>query len=74
MSAEMREHELTCVKSSLMDPSTELRRALDLLGLTVLPGNPDELTRLVVSKCPATEPWTSQETWAYRHVYSNLGS
>ena len=57
-----------------MDPSAELRRALDLLGLTSLPGSPDELTRLVVSRFPATEAWTSQETWAYRHVYSNLGA
>jgi len=57
-----------------MDASSDLTKALGLLGLSSVPGTTDELARLVVSRHPASVVWTSEETWAYRQVWRNLGA
>lgn len=53
-----------------MEPAEDLGKALALLGLNGLPRDPAELSREVTHRFPATAVWGSEQSWAYRVVWS----
>lgn len=57
-----------------MGPSTDFTEALAVLGLRTTPGSRQELARRVAARHPASRPWSTVQTAAYRRVWEELES
>ncbi|MEO1004187.1 MAG: hypothetical protein AAFX65_13905 [Cyanobacteria bacterium J06638_7] len=57
-----------------MAASADVKAALAVLGLGVLPRNRDDLARRVAARHPASQPWSALHTAAYRKLWQSLGS
>ncbi len=55
-----------------MAPRDDLSQALQLLGLTAIPKNVDDLRRQVVYHSPAASPWRREHTEAYRRIWTSF--
>jgi hypothetical protein len=55
-----------------MGSSTEHRAALAVLGLNAMPTSRRDLARLVARCHPASHPWSSVQTAAYRKMWEEL--
>lgn len=55
-----------------MGPSTDFTEALAVLGLRTTPRSRQELARRVAARHPASQPWSTVQTAAYRRVWEEL--
>ena len=55
-----------------MGPRTEYWAALAVLGLNTMPRSRRDLARLVARCHPASQPWSAEQTAAYRQLWEEL--
>jgi hypothetical protein len=55
-----------------MDAAADVKAALAVLGLGVVPASRDDLARRVAARHPASRPWSALHTAAYRKLWEAL--